>query len=400
MPWKVNSIMDERVRFISRLLEGERMIDLCREFRISRKTGYKFRSRYMAQGVRGLVDMSHRPLYHPHQTPKEIEDVILDLRHAKPTWGPKKLKTKLEIKHPGLMIPATSTIGEILKRYRVPLRKRRRIRRVTEYTAPLRESHGPNDIWCVDYKGQFQLGNQQYCYPLTVTDHYSRFLIGCEALEGTSIQEAFPIFDILFREYGLPQVIRSDNGIPFASCGLNGWSQLSVWWLRLGIALERIQKGHPEQNGRHERFHWTLKNEATRPASFNILQQQERFDAFKEEYNTERPHEALNMQTPASLYSFSTRPYSLFLKDIAYPLHDLTRKVEDGGTVYISQNARFYLSLALTGENVGLREILPKQWLVTFIDHDLGCYNEDTKIFSQNIPSPQGITKMSPIIPV
>ena len=308
MPWKECNQMDERIKFISRLLEGERMTDLCEEFGISRKIGYKFLNRYMAHGIRGLLNESSRAKFHPHKTPKEIEKLILDLRKVRPTWGPKKLKAKLEKNHLGLKIPAPSTIGEILIRYQVPLHKRRNKRRAY-YQTPLRQSQGPNDIWCVDFKGQYRLGNHKYCWPLTVSDHYSRYLLGCDSLEGTKTQGTMSAFENTFSQYGIPKVIRSDNGVPFASCGLNGWSKLSVWWMRLGIELERIEPGHPEQNGRHERMHWTLKNEATRPASANHLQQQERFDKFRKGYNQDRPHEALQMQTPSSIYRISERKY-------------------------------------------------------------------------------------------
>jgi putative transposase len=368
--------MDERTRFIGRLIDGERMSDLCREFGISRKTGHKFRSRYIAYGVRGLSNESRRPAYHPHRTPKEIEDLIINLRKAKPTWGPKKLKARLESKHPGLQIPASSTIGEVLKRYNIPLHKKRRKRHVYHPTG-LRESFSPNDIWCVDFKGQFRLGNRKYCYPLTISDHYSRYLLGCEALESTGIEGSMSVFENIFSEYGLPKVIRSDNGVPFAARSINGWSKMSVWWLRLGIELERIEPGHPEQNGRHERMHWTLKQEATRPSSLNSLKQQERFDDFRDEYNNERPHEALQMKTPSSVYKPSEHEYPKTLVDLDYPLHDHVCEVHAGGSLFLPRKKQFYLSSSLIGEKVGLREVKPQLWLVTFLNYDLGFYDEN-----------------------
>jgi transposase InsO family protein len=368
--------MDERVLFISRLLEGERMTDLCQEFGISRKTGYKFRDRYAAHGVRGLVDSSRRPIHHPHHTPEAIEELIVSLRRIRPSWGPKKLRVRLQVNHPGVTIPAASTIGEILKRYEIPRRRsKRRIRKAIP-TGPLRESQAPNEVWCVDYKGQFQLGNRRYCYPLTVSDHYSRYLLGCEALENTGTDSAWSTFEQVFQEHGLPQAIRSDNGTPFSSRGLNGWSRLSVWWLRLGIELERIEPGHPEQNGRHERMHLTLKQEATRPPSPNLFHQQARFDGFRHEYNLERPHEALDMRPPASSYRFSKRRYPKKLSRLEYPMHDLARPVNNNGAVYLYQNTTFYLSLALAGEEVGLREVRPNIWLVSFMDHNLGYFDK------------------------
>ena len=390
MPWKESHLMDERIQFISRLLDGERMSDLCREFGISRKTGHKFHSRYMAQGVRGLMDRPRVHQYHPHQTPKEIERLIVALRKSKPSWGPKKLKAKLESLQPGLKIPAASTIGAILGRYGMPSRKRRR-RGKAYYSTVLRESYAPNDIWCIDFKGQFRLGNSRYCYPLTVSDHFSRFLLGCESLENTKSGGVMSAFEQIFGEYGLPKVIRSDNGTPFASTGLKGLSQLGVWFMRLGIELERIAPGHPEQNGRHERLHWTLKYEATRPPSYNHLQQQERFDMFREEYNQSRPHEALEMKTPSLIYSASDRRYPDQLDDLEYPTHDITREVESNGMLRIDKPRRFYLSYSLSGEKVGLREIKPKIWQVDFMHQDLGYFYENKKEFIQKPPAEQRI---------
>lgn len=390
MPWKERSVMDERVRFISRLLEGERMSDLSREFGISRKTGYKFRERYLAHGVRGLVDASRRPVFHPHKTPEIVEELIVGLRRVKPSWGPKKLKARLQVNHPGVPIPAASTIGEILKRYEVPRqRSKRRIRRIKP-TGPLRQSNAPNEIWCVDFKGQFQLGNRRYCYPLTISDHYSRYLLGCESLESTSTDGAWSTFEQVFREYGLPSVIRSDNGSPFAARGLNGWSRLAVWWLRLGIELERIEPGHPEQNGRHERMHWTLKQEATRPASPNFFHQQARFDGFRHEYNLERPHEALGMTPPASVYRPSLRRYPEKLAPLEYPTHDLVCPVNSNGVVYLHSKTQFYLSLSLAGEEVGFREVSPGIWFISFMHYDLGYFDEKCRAFRQDNPLPSG----------
>lgn len=401
MPWKESHLMDERVRFVSRLLEGERMMDLCSEFGISRKTGHKFYRRYVAQGVRGLLDESRRPAFHPHHTPQAIEKLIVDLREVKPTWGPKKLKTRLETLHPGVKMPAASTIGEILRRYGMPLRKRR-LRRRAYYPTLLSRSEAPNEVWCVDFKGEFRLGNHRYCYPLTVSDHYSRYFLGCEALEDTKIRGVMSSFENIFSEYGLPQVIRSDNGPPFAAKGLNGWNRLAVWWMRLGIALEKIEPGHPEQNGRHERLHCTLKYEATRPASENLLQQQERFDLFREEYNNQRPHEALDMRTPSSVHTVSERKYPLVLETIKYLNHDCIGKVESSGMVGVYGKVRFYLSIALAGEEVGFREIEPGVWLVSFMNHDLGYFHEKTQEFVQETPYPLkgGSIEMSPMFPV
>ncbi len=389
MPWEASSVMDERVRFISRLLEGECMTELCQEYGISRKTGYKFRDRYLAHGVRGLVDMSKRPQYHPHRTQDTTEKLIVKLRKIKPTWGPKKLRARLALDNPGIQIPSVSTIDAILNRYGVVKQptKRKRYNRA-QPTGPLHQSHAPNEIWCVDFKGQFRLGNRTYCYPLTITDHYSRFILGCEALESTATDAVWSSFERVFQCYGLPRVIRSDNGVPFSSRSMNGWSQLSVWWLRLGIDLERIEPGHPEQNGRHERMHWTLKREATRPASPSLFHQQARFDHFRHEFNHYRPHEALNMRMPSAFYTKSDRAYPKELPELDYPLHDIVRTVHDCGTVHIQKRIKFYLSAALAGEELGLKEIKPYVWQVHFMAHDLGIFDETTRVFHQKQPVP------------
>jgi transposase InsO family protein/transposase-like protein len=384
MPWKESCPMEERVKFIGELLQGESMTDLCKEYGISRKTGYKFKKRFAAYGVEGLRDESNKAHYHPNQTPQEIEKLIVDLRTKKTSWGPKKLKSRLEKLYPGLNIPAHSTIGDILNRYDLPKRKMRRRKHYAQPTS-LHESEKPNDIWCVDFKGQFKLGNQRYCYPLTVSDHFSRYLLGCEGLENTKTGPTMAVFEEVFQAYGLPISIRSDNGAPFASCGLAGWSRLSVWWMRLGINLERIEPGKPQQNGRHERMHLTLKQDATRPAKNNFLQQQECFDQFQHDYNKIRPHEALQMKTPHEVYVKSNRPYPGKLKPLEYPLHDTSSKVQHTGVVKIYGGHRFYLSSSLEHERVGFREIKPGLWLVSFIDHDLGYYNESTKIFYETL---------------
>jgi len=380
--------MDERTKFISRLLNGERMTDLCREFGISRKTGYKFRSRYLSHSVRGLLDMSKRPQFHPHKTPETIEKLIIKLRKIQPTWGPKKLKARLELDYPDMGIPSVNTIDAILTRYNVPRKKsKRRRHRFPKEEKPLRNSTAPNDIWCVDFKGEYRLSNGRYCYPLAISDHYSRFLLDCEALESTATDGAWSCFERAFQTYGLPVVIRSDNGAPFSSRALYGWSQLSVWWLRLGIQLERIEPGHPEQNGRHERINWTLKYEATRPPSPNLFHQQARFDNFRHSYNHFRPHEALDMKTPSNLYKKSEVPYPKILPDLDYPLHDLVRTVGPDGMTYLHKRKKFHLSAALAGENIGLKEIKEGIWIINFMDYTLGFYDEHSRIFNYYEPS-------------
>lgn len=381
MPWKVSGPMNERMRFVVRLEQGERMADLCREFGISRKTGYKFEERYKALGPIGLYDVPRAPERIPHRTSDEVVKRIVGLKKEHPTWGPKKVKAELERREVGVRVPAPSTVGEILLRHGLVTRRKR-----NHGTPPaFQERHGsqgPNDLWCVDFKGQFRLGNRDYCYPLTVTDHFSRYLIGCEGLDGTQGAPAKVVFQSLFQKYGLPRSIRTDNGPPFASRGLAGLTSLSAYWMKLGIRLERIEPGHPEQNGRHERMHLTLKQETTRPAAENMLQQQERFDRFEKEFNNERPHEGIEMKRPADLYQPSSRSLPTEIPESEYPLHDQTRTVDSGGHVLFGgRGTSFFLSHALVGEVVGLREVDDGRWLVSFANLDLGYFDEKTRRF-------------------
>ena len=296
MPWKECSVMDERLRFVARLLDGETMSEVCREFGISRKTGYKIFSRYREYGAEALTDRSRRPVRYANQLPTQIESLIVTLKREKPHWGARKIRELLVRRLAGdIRIPAKSTIHAVLHRHGLVKGLRRPRHRATG--TPLSPGIAPNELWCADFKGEFKLGNGEYCFPLTVTDHASRYLLLCEALDSTREDLATTAFEQLFLERGLPAAIRSDNGVPFASPNaLFNLSKLSVWWLRLGIAIERIRPGRPQQNGRHERMHLTLKQEATRPPGMNSLQQQARFDAFGREFNNERPHEALAMK--------------------------------------------------------------------------------------------------------
>ncbi len=302
--------MDERLRFVAKLLDGESMSGLCREFGISRKTGYKIFNRYKESGLEALSDRCRRPVRYANQLPPQIEALIVSCKREKPHWGARKIRELLVRRlDQDLRIPAKSTIHAVLHRHDLVKGVGRHRHRATG--TPLSAGAAPNDLWCADFKGEFKLGNGRYCYPLTVTDHASRFLLMCEALESTREDTAITAFEQLFRERGLPAAIRSDNGVPFASPNaLFNLSKLAVWWLRLGIDIERIKPGHPQQNGRHERMHLTLKKEATRPPGVNSLQQQARFDQFVSEFNLERPHEALAMQTPAQAYCGSPRPYT------------------------------------------------------------------------------------------
>jgi putative transposase len=375
MPWKECRVVDDRLRFVARLLDGEKMAPLCQEFGISRKTGYKIYDRYKDCGVQGLTDRSRRPYRHANQLPMTVEKWILRLKREYPNWGAPKIRERLRKRCPDLQCPAISTVHAVLDRHGMVTPKRRPTRHAPG--TPLQASTEPNDLWCADYKGEFMLADRRYCYPLTVTDFATRYLLACEGLTTTKEQYAIPVFERVFREYGLPRTIRTDNGVPFASTSaLYGLSKLSVWWLRLGIHLERIKPGHPEQNGRHERMHLTLKREATKPAAANALQQQARFDAFVEQFNRERPHEALAMKVPGEVYHLSPRAYT-GLPHLEYPFHDWSATVTHCGRVcYRGQKVN--VSQALAGQLVGVRQVSDRIWLVTFMHYDLGYFDDET----------------------
>jgi putative transposase len=375
MPWKECHVVDDRLRFVARLLDGEKMAPLCKEFGIARKTGYKIYERYKDCGVQGLTDRSRRPYRHANQLPLVVEKLIVQLKREYPSWGAPKIRERLRRRCPEVQCPAISTVHAVLDRHGLVTPRRRRRHRA-EGTA-LSQPTQPNDLWCADYKGEFMLADHRYCYPLTVTDFATRYLLGCEALSTTKERYAMVVFERLFREFGLPRAIRTDNGVPFSSASaLYGLSKLSVWWLRLGIHLERIKPGHPEQNGRHERMHLTLKREATKPAAANALQQQARFETFIDRYNRERPHEALDMKVPADLYTVSSRTYR-GLPDVEYPFHDWSATVTHCGRVcYRGQKVN--LSQAFAGQMVGVRQVSDRIWLVTFMHYDLGYFDDET----------------------
>ncbi len=380
MPWKESHQIMERGQFLKRLLDGERMTDLCKEFGISRKTGYKFLRRYQNYGELGLINDSTRPHNPARLTPAPVESMIIELRKRRPTWGASKLGEVLRRENPGVRIPTRSVIHTILDRHSL-IKKRQRKRYVAVPTT-LIHTDLPNGLWCADYKGHFRLGNQRYCYPLTITDFASRFIIKCEALESTAEEKAKPIFAEAFFTYGLPQAIRTDNGAPFSSRGLLGLSKLAIWWMKLGIAIERIEPGKPQQNGRHERMHLTLKQETTRPSAANLLQQQERFDRFILDFNINRPHEGLDMQTPATRYQpVEKRVFRGVTPEPEYPNHDFTCYVTKPGKVYVPGVGDFNLSSMFAGEYLGLHQEDDELWRVTFVECDLGFYDAKEGIF-------------------
>lgn len=374
MPWRTCRPMDERLRFVARLLEGEKMAPLCREFGISRVTGYKIYERYKSCGLEGLNDRSRRPYRHANKLPYQVERTLLGIKKEHPSWGAPKIRDKLIREFPMIKPPAVSTVHAVLDRN--GLVKRRKRRRAKVKGTELSAAHAPNGLWCADFKGEFRLGNKQYCYPLTITDYRSRYLLACEGLSSTRSDFAFTVFERAFRDFGLPGAIRTDNGVPFASPNaLFGLSKLAVWWLRLGIGIQRIKPGCPQQNGRHERMHLTLKKEATKPASFNFLQQQERFDRFTTVYNQERPHQALGGAYPGDVYTPSARVFAPPAEP-EYPFHDKAVRVTHCGRICMGRR-KINLSRAFAGQTVGIREVDDQIWLVSFLDFDLGFFDRD-----------------------
>jgi len=356
MPWNEVSPMDQRVRFIADLQRKYLSLsELCRHFGVSRKTAYKWIERYEADGPAGLVDRSRRPHACSHQTPARVVEALLECRRPHPTWGAKTLLSILSRSHPDWEWPARSTSSELIKRHGLVTGRRRR-QFPGHPGRPLTPMDAPNAIWTADFKGQFRTRDGEYCYPLTVVDGYSRYLLGCQGLRSTAIDLARPVFQRLFTEYGLPRIIRTDNGVPFATTALGRLSTLSVWWIRLGITPELIEPAHPEQNGRHERMHRTLKAETTRPPGGNLQAQQKRFNAFRLEYNDERPHEALNQAPPATAYERSPRELPVKLAPIEYPGHFEMRLVSRNSGIRWKKHW-VCVTHTLAGEYVGLEEV-------------------------------------------
>jgi len=369
--------MDQRLLFIADYRRRLFAVgELCERYGVSRKTGYKWIDRYREDGPQGLQDRSRRPHSCPHGTPPNTVAQLLEARRHHPTWGAKKLLRILSRKHPAWEWPARSTVCDLLKRHGLVPKARRRPH-PGHPGRPGTPMTQPNEIWTADFKGQFKTRDGVYCYPLTIADGYSRFLLGCQALDSTSHAGAQPVFRRLFQEFGLPQLIRTDNGVPFATCALARLSQLSVWWIRLGIYPELIEPSHPEQNGRHERMHRTLKAETTRPAAGHRASQQRRFNTFRDEFNNHRPHEALGQDTPASRYRPSPRPFPARLPPIEYPAHYERRLVSrNGGIRWNSEWVN--VSHVLGGEYVGLEEIDDGFWDVYFGQLRLGRFHERT----------------------
>jgi putative transposase len=354
--------MDERIRFVVEARLGQlNFAELCRLFGVSRKTGYKWLGRYDAEGAVGLRARSSAPHTSPQQIELDVASALVSLRRTHPTWGPRKLLALLQRTHPALDWPAASTVGDLLKREGL-VKPRRRRRRASPTTQPFASCIEPNDTWCIDFKGQFRVGHS-FCYPLTVTDAVSRYLLCNRGMERTTTPLVRKILERVFREHGLPSRMRSDNGPPFASTGLAGLSTLSVWWIRLGIVPERIEPGEPQQNGRHERMHGTLKKDV--PRRMSMRAQQRALDDFRETFNNLRPHEALDMRTPADLHSPSPRPYPTRLPELEYPSEYVLRSVRSNGE-FKWQGRLVYANQALAGETVGLRQQDEGLWAIHF----------------------------------
>lgn len=345
-------------------LQGRsKMAELCREFQVSRKTGYKWVQRFLDGGVPNLVDQVTSPHGVPHAVPEEVEHAIVALRTRYATWGPKKLHAYLSREQPRLVLPSRSTIAEILKRNGM-IEARRPRRRTPQSTFPLAAATAPNVVWCTDFKGKFRV-EKRYCHPLTITDANSRFVLRCEPLENEDVATSKPVFESAFREYGLPLRMRSDNGVPFASTAIGGLSALSVWWIKLGILPERTEPGHPEQNGRHERMHRTLKAEVASPPKDEWAAQRESLEQWRRTFNEERPHEALQMETPMSCYQHSPRPFPEEIGDPEYPDHFELRRVNHVGAVSVG-NQPVVLSNVLYRECIGLEPVDDGAWHLWF----------------------------------
>lgn len=375
MPWMETAPMEQRERFIhDHRVALYTMVELCTRYGISRKTGYKWLERFEAGGRPGLRDRSRAPRHCPHRISDAIAELICAARRQHPSWGPAKLLDWLRPRHPALDLPASSTAGDLLARRGLVTRRRRRRHYTHPGVVPATTTQ-PNDLWTADFKGHFRTRDGLYCYPLTIADQHTRYLLACHGLLSTKGVGVRPVFERLFREYGLPRAIRTDNGVPFATTGIHGLSQLNVWWLRLGIQHQRILPAHPQQNGAHERMHKTLKGEAIRPPRATLALQQRAFNAFRRLYNDERPHEALHGRTPASRYCPSRRAYTGTLPPIEYPGHFIVKRVTNAGTVRLKKRLVF-IANSLKQLPIGLEEVADGIWSIYFCAVLLGRIDE------------------------
>lgn len=377
MPWKQTNPVNERLRFVAKAQEKVfAMSELCERFGVSRQTGYATLARYGKLGIEGLKDRSHTPGHCPHRISGEVREILLEARRMHPNWGPRTLLTWLEKREPGRVLPAASTVGDLFSREHLTKPRRRR----QKWGSPGRTQvavTGPNDLWTIDFKGEFRTRDGTLCYPLTMADAHTRFLLAVDVLRSTAHAGTQRVVERVFREYGLPRVIRSDNGCPFSSKAVAGLSRLNVWWTQLGIRQDRIARGHPEQNGSHERMHLTLKQETVWPPAADMPEQQERCDRFRAEFDFERPHHALAMQTPGSLYEPSPREFPEHLPEPEYPGHCVIRPVRANGILHF-RNRDLFLSQVLIGHQVALEEIADGVWSIYFYDLLLARFDERT----------------------
>lgn len=379
MPWKETCTMSERKDFIDAwLTSGNKIIRLCDRYGISTKTGYKWINRFKEEGYAGLADRSRARHTQAHQTPERVVEQILELKLRNPDWGPVTIDSNLYRSDSDYSWPAVSTIGEILKRHNL-VKPRRKRPKVPPLTEPLAHAVEPNDVWSGDYKGQFQLGNGRWCYPLTISDNCSRVLIACQGLYGPKLKPTMAVYEQAFRNYGLPRRIRTDNGYPFAMTTLGGLTPLTVWIVKLGILPERIDPGCPQQNGRHERMHRTLKAKTASPPKGNLSAQQRAFNGFRQTFNEERTHQGLGRGIcPMDVHRFSPRPYPERIPEMSYPDGYQVRKVKCGGYIKFHNHA-FYLSRQLIGEYVGLEPIGSDIWQLYFGELKLGILDNRLK---------------------
>jgi putative transposase len=404
VPWKEITQVEQRRSFIHAVfLRRKTMAQLCAEFQISEKTGYKWVRRFLQEGDHSLEDRSHAPHSIPHRMPAETAAYFVTLRGQHPTWGPRKLVAYAAAHDAARQWPAPSSVGALLKQ--AGLVRQRRLRKAAHTGTGwgLTAATAPNAVWTADFKGEFRLGSGPYCYPLTVVDAFSRYLLDCRALESTAGGDTMAAFRQLFREYGLPAVIRTDNGAPFgSSAAIARLSSLAVWWIRLGIRPERIAPGHPQQNGAHERLHRTLKAETARPAAPTWRGQQRRFDQFRQSYNVDRPHEALGLRPPSTVYATSPRPYPRRLPPLEYPAGADVRRVTSIGQASW-RGTYFFISSLLAGPHVGIEQVTEHRWTVAFGPLILGHINAPTSTFEPAVywkPSLVNPVTESPINPV
>lgn len=394
MPWNESSPMDLRVKFVAEYLEGHHSLSsLCAAFEISRKTGYKWLNRYEIYGAEGLADFSTAPINSPQKLTEQMKQVLIEARQKHPTWGPKKIVAWLETKQPALKFPAPSTVGDLYKNSGlIPVKDHSRLR--SKNLAPIYESKAANAVWCTDYKGEFRLGNGKICYPLTITDHFTRFLLCCQGHDRNDLLQTKNAFERVFKEFGIPEIILSDNGTPFSSP--SGLSQLNIWWIKLGIKPLRIQPGKPQQNGRHERMHRTLKQNTAYPPQKNMESQQTVFNHFVHEYNFERPHASLNNQTPSVLYTPSLKPMPKEFLEFKYPNFMETKVAGPRGEIRW-KGRKYFVSRALEGEEIAFEEKDDGLWLIHFGPIQVGYINRNARRIERSTKTAIKVSPMSPV---